>query len=116
MLRPAHTCTVRDVPQTPAGLKSPAAMQLEGVEPTIAGELAKAFPTTSHYNTDCCGLPCPDSDEGHMLVSAGHAEQVAKVQAFFTQLALEAARPAYGPKDFVKGLLLRAEEAGLYKP
>ncbi len=44
--------------------------------------------------------------------------QESKAQAFFARLLDETRRPSYGDaqRDFIRNLVLRAQEAGLYEP
>lgn len=68
-----------------------------------------------HYTSECCGLPC--ALDGSYVA---YAEQgnVASAQQFFARLADSIRPPHVGEerRNFVKELLLRAEEANLYKP
>ncbi len=52
-------------------------------------------------------------------MTLAHEQQPAdRAQEFFAALAAETRRPSFGDKDreFVRNLLLRAQEAGLFDP
>ncbi len=59
----------------------------------------------------------PQPQESNATVSVPEVPR-GDSQAFFAQLAAESLRPSYGgqERDFIRSLLIRAEESKLYDP